>query len=177
VTCAIVTTTGSYGPFSDGASSGTGGRYSCRVIGGASPTYPIGNYVTGNWSSDPDVRWAWFVGLNPVPYNQWIDSVWHVKWSWQQDTRNGCTDTTSTTGCFEWWVNGQKVATYSGPTLFYYADNGTGTGAGGPGQAYLQHGYYRPDDAWTGYTQPQVQLYHASTMIGPTPTSIGENIP
>jgi len=70
-----------------------------------------------------------------VPLGQWIDMAFHVRWSAQGD------------GLFEWWVNGVKKASWTGPTLYYYANNGVdGAGAG---QAYLQHGYYRPANQTT----------------------------
>ena len=44
----------------------------------------------------------------------------------------------------EYFVDGRKIATYVGPTLFYYAVNGARVA--GPGQAYLEEGFYRPQD-------------------------------
>jgi hypothetical protein len=156
LSCAIVTTTGSYGPWADGNSSGE--RLSCRILGGGSAAHPAENYTSATWPQNPDVRWAWFTGLNPAPRNQWVDMAFHIKWSSQSD------------GLFEWWVNGVKKASWSGPTLLYYQNNGLG--ASGPGQGYLTHGYYRPATATS-----TASLYHAATMDGPTAASIGENLP
>jgi hypothetical protein len=176
VICDITTTTGAYGPWDDGATSGA--RYSCRVAGGGSPSSPIDSYSSSTWPNNPAVKWAYFVGLNPVPLGQWIDSVWYVKWSWQQDSKDGCTDSTSVTGCMEWWVNGTKVASWSGPTLYYYANDGWSHA--GPGQAYLQHGYYRNSSGTTtagnaaSSTASTTQVYHGGTMDGLTAAAIGE---
>jgi hypothetical protein len=84
--------------------------------------------------------------------------VWHIVWSW-------------TDGRATWWVDGVERGSWRGPTLFYYADDGTGRGAG-PGQAYLAHGYYRPGDG-TG----TAAVYHGATMVGPTAESIGKRLP
>jgi hypothetical protein len=156
VNCAIVTTRGAADPWHDGGSSAE--RLSCRISGGGSPAHPIDGYGSSTWPENPDTRWTWFVGLDPVPRDRWIDLVWHIAWSW-------------TAGRATWWVDGVKRGSWKGPTLFYYADDGTGHGAG-PGQAYLTHGYYRPGDG-TG----TAEVYHGATMVGPTAESVGKLLP
>jgi len=170
VACGLDTATSTgMSPYTDGVGHGT--RLSCRVVGGASPANPIDSYSSSSWFRNPDVRYAYPVGVASVQLRRWYDLVLHVKWSWQQDARNGCTDPSSRTGCFEWWVDGTKVAAWSGPTLLYYQDNNSNVSGAtpGPGQGYLQTGYYR---SMTGTTT--VSVYHAATMIGPTAASIGE---
>jgi hypothetical protein len=156
VACATMTTKGSAGPWSDGGTSPE--RLSCRVIGGGSPAHPITGYSSATWPQNPDTRYKWFIGLDPLPRGRWIDLVFHVKWSYSGD------------GLFEWWVDGKKVAAYSGPNLYYYSDNGTGSA--GPGQAYLQHGYYRPGDGTS-----TVRVLHAGTMVGKSAAALGEALP
>jgi hypothetical protein len=146
---------------SDGGGPANAQRLSTRILGGASPANPIDGYNSSNFANNPDVHQHWFVGPS-LQTGHWYHFVWHVHWDWQG------------AGLVEEWIDGVKVGSYSGPTLFYYANNGTGNP--GPGQAYLQDGYYRPTDSDAGYAQPQVQVYHAATMIGPSAASIGENV-
>jgi hypothetical protein len=177
LSCGIDTTNSStMGPTSDGA--GTGERFSCRIAGGGSPANPIDAtdstgakmYSSASWFKNPDVRYTYQVGVKQIQRLHWYDFVFRIKWSWQQDSRNGCTDASSTTGCFEWWIDGTKVASWSGPTLEYYGDNNRNISGAtpGPGQGYLDHGYYR-STAGTWSTS----VYHGATMLGPTAASIG----
>jgi hypothetical protein len=46
------------------------------------------------------------VSLGPIQKNVWYDFVYHVKWSSKSD------------GLFDAWVNGKKVLTHRGPTLY-----------------------------------------------------------
>jgi Polysaccharide lyase len=148
---------------SDGGGAQNAGRLSTMVLGGGSPANPIDNYARTGWAKDPDARSGWIIGP-AMQTGRWYDFVWHVHW----DYRLGGS------GLVEEWINGAKVGSYSGPTLWYYANNGTGSA--GPGQTYLQHGYYRPTDSEAGYSQPTVTVYHAATMIGPSAASIGESL-
>jgi hypothetical protein len=178
LSCGVDTTTSVLpGPFTDGG--GNGERLSCRVLGGGSPTNPIDartstgarKYGSGNWYTNPDVRWTDPIGVRQIQRGHWYDLTFKIKWSWQQDARSGCTDPSSATGCFEWWVDGTKVASWSGPTLLYYADNNTDLSGStaGAGQGYLDHGYYRSTSAtW------RASVYHGATMIGPTAASVGQ---
>src|SRR5205085_3657019 len=109
-------------------------RLSVRILGGGSPAHPIDPFGSDNFLHDPAVRQHWFRGPS-LHRGRWYDFVWHVHWDWRANRDGG-------RGFAEYWLNGRKSGSYHGPTLFYYADNGTGHG--GPGQAYLQHGYYRP---------------------------------
>jgi Polysaccharide lyase len=148
------------------------GRLSVRVIGGGSPENPIDAtdsngqqlYDADDYWVNPDVQQDWIVGP-PLQTGQWYDMVWHIHWDWRANNAGG-------QGFVEYFINGTEVGSYSGPTLFYYANNGGGSG--GPGQAYLQDGYYRPDNSDAGYSQPSITVYHAGTMIGPTSASVGE---
>ncbi len=182
VSCGLdTTTTAAMTPYSDGV-GGSSTRYSCRVLGGGSPSNPIDArssgavrlYTSASWYKNPDVKWTYLAGVKSIETAHWYDMVFHVKWSWQQDSKNGCTDPSSATGCFEWWVDGTKVAAWSGPTLLYYADNNSDySGATpGPGQGYMDTGYYRDGSATTTES-----VYHGATMVGSTAASIGENLP
>ena len=44
--------------------------------------------------------------LGPITKNVWYDFVYHIKWSSKSD------------GIFDAWINGKKVATFRGPTLY-----------------------------------------------------------
>lgn len=182
VSCGLDTTVApGLGPYTDGV-GGPATRYSCRVLGGGSPANPIDArtvngdrlYTSRSWYKNPDVKWTYLAGVRSLRTAHWYDMVFHVRWSWQQDSRNGCTDPTSTTGCFEWWVDGRKVATWSGPTLLYYSDDNSDAAGStaGPGQGYLDTGYYR-----SGAGTTTESVYHAAVMDGPSAVSIGENIP
>ncbi len=151
----------------DNSDAGPGGhaRLSVRVIGGGSPKRPIDPYGSSDFLRNRDVRQHWFRGPS-VRTGHWYDLVWHIHWDWRGRAGGK--------GLAEYWIDGRKLGVYRGPNLFYYADNGTGHG--GPGQAYLQHGYYRPVNAEAGYSQPTVVVYQAATMIGATAASIGEDL-
>jgi hypothetical protein len=148
-----------------GSQGGTtnGERLSTRILGGGSPTNPIDPYKSSNVLSNPDAKAHWFVGP-AIQRGHWYDLVWHVKWDWRSPANGGA-------GLAEYWIDGAKIGSYSGPTLFYYSSQS------GPGQAYLQSGYYRPNDTTAGYSQPTAKVYHGATMIGPTAASIGTNLP
>ncbi len=148
-----------------------GARLSTRIIGGGSPAHPIDAigsggerlYTASTYRNNPEVCWDWIVGPE-LETGRWYEFVWQVRWDWRSTADGG-------SGLVRCLVDGALVGSYAGPTLFYYADRGGGrTGAG---QAYLQHGYYRPTDAEAGYEQPTSTIYHAGTMIGPTAASIG----
>ncbi len=141
-------------------------RLSARILGGGSPAHPIDPYGSGDFLDDPAVREHWFRGPS-LHTGRWYDFVWHVHWDWRANRDGG-------RGFVESWLNWKRIGSYHGPTLFYYADNGTGHG--GPGQAYLQHGYYRPSDSEAGYSQPSATVYQAATLIGRTARSIGERL-
>jgi hypothetical protein len=143
------------GVVTDNADGGPSGqeRLSLWVMGGASSANPVDE--KDYWCKcNPDIKDHWMIGLNTVPRDRWIEVVIHVKWTYHQ-----------TGGLVEWWIDGRKAGSYSGPTLFYYKSEG------GPGQAYLQHGYYRPQGAL-----PTVTVYHAATMIGPSAASVGSAV-
>jgi len=143
---------------SDGGPAGQA-RLSTRIMGGGSPQYPIdGGTQTGY--SNPAAQIHWIKGPS-IQTGHWYDLVWHVHWDWRPTGAGG-------TGFAQYWIDGTLMGSWRGPTLYYYA------ALGGPGQACLQDGYYRPTDDIAGYSQPTVSVYHAGTMIGPTPASIGE---
>jgi hypothetical protein len=178
LSCGVDTTTSvGVSPTSDGV--GTGTRFSCRMLGGGSPSNPIDArnsagsklYTSANWATNPDVKYTYVAGIKALGLAQWYDMTFHIKWSWQQDGKNACTDSTSVSGCFEWWINGTKVTSWSGPTLLYYGDNNSDDTVitAGPGQGYMDHGYYR-----SGSGTNTTSVYHAATVIGPTAASIGE---
>jgi Polysaccharide lyase len=146
---------------SDGGPSG-GERLSTRIMGGGSVADAIDTGAE-DADSNPDAQVHWIVGPTLQP-GRWYDLVWHVHWDWRANSGGG-------QGLAQYWIDGTEVGAYSGPNLFYYSS------LSGPGQAYLQDGYYRPTDAEAGYAQPSVTVYHAATMIGPTAASIGENLP
>jgi hypothetical protein len=172
LSCGVDTDADAYGPFSDGGGVGANPspeRFSCRIFGGGSPTYPFNSYTSANWYKNPAVDWDYIIGLHTIPTGQWLDMVWHINWDWRSTASGG-------TGGMQWWINGQQVGSYTGPTLLYLS-NAPGYSAGGANQAYLQDGYYRPTDADAGYAQPTASVYHGATMIGPTAASIGESLP
>jgi hypothetical protein len=148
-------------------------RLSTRVMGGGDPAYPIDQTYCNQSAGcgqgaywDPDAVWKWMMGPT-LQYGHWYSFVWHVHWDWRSLASGG-------QGLLEYFIDGTKIGTYSGPTLFYYANNGSGSA--GPGQAYMEEGFYRPLDSQAGYAQPTVQVYHAASMLGPTAASIGENL-
>jgi hypothetical protein len=143
---------------SDGGPSG-GERLSVRIMGGGSPANPIDSGSQTAYSN-PDAVISWIEGPQ-LQTGRWYDLVWHVHWDWRPTSLGG-------QGRAEYWIDGAEIGSYTGPTLFYYR------ALNGPGQAYLQDGYYRPDDTAAGYAQPTVSVYHGATMIGPTASSIGE---
>jgi hypothetical protein len=170
--CGVDTGSDPYGPFSDGGGVGANPspeRFSCRIFGGGSPTYPFNKYTSANWYKNPAVDWDYIVGLHTVPTGQWLDMVWHIDWDWRSTASGG-------QGGMQWWINGQQVGSYAGPTLLYLS-NAPGYSAGGANQAYLTDGYYRDTDADAGYAQPTASVYHGATMLGPTAASIGESLP
>jgi hypothetical protein len=144
----------------NGADHGPRGheRLSVRIEGGGSPARPLDSGAE-QALYDPDARVHWIAGPE-IELNHWYVLVWHVHWDWRL-TKNGGR------GRVDYWIDGRRIGTYIGPTLFYYRS------LRGPGQAYLQIGYYRPTDQTAGYGQPTVSVYHAGTMIGPTGASIG----
>jgi Polysaccharide lyase len=156
---------------SDGGPSG-GARLSTRIMGGGDAANPM-DEGTQNAATNPAGKVTWLEGPT-VQTGRWYDLAWHVHWDWRANTAGG-------SGSAAYYINGSEIGSYSGPTLFYDANpegsNTAGSDAPGPGQAYLQDGYYRPDDADAGYAQPTVTVDHAATMIGPTAASIGENLP
>jgi hypothetical protein len=141
-------------------------RFSCRIFGGGSPSAPFNNYNSADWYQNPAVDWSYMVGLPTVQTGVWYDMVWHISWDWRSTASGGH-------GGLTWYINGQQVASYSGPTLLYLR-NAPGTHGGGANQAYLITGYYRPTDNDAGYAQPAASVCHGATMIGPTAASIGE---
>lgn len=143
---------------SDGGPSG-GERLSVRIMGGGSPANPI-DLGEQTAYDNPDAVMKWFEGPS-LQTGHWYDLVWHVRWDWRATSQGG-------QGAVQYWVDQTEIGSYVGPTLFYYA------ALNGPGQAYLQDGYYRPSDASAGYAQPTVSVVHSGTMIGPTAASIGE---
>jgi hypothetical protein len=150
-------------------------RPSTRILGGGSPQHPIDLtdassgplYTSATCMNNPDVRRHWIVGPR-LRRERWYDFVWHVPWDWRSNTAGG-------QGLVERFLDGHELGSYRGSTLFFYANNGTG--AAGPGQAYLQHGYYRPTDSVAGYAQPTISVYHAATMIGPSAAAVGLSLP
>jgi hypothetical protein len=170
--CGIDTSTGPRGPYSDGGGSGSDPspeRFSCRIFGGGSPAHPFEGYDSTNWFQNPAVHWAYLIGLRHVPSATWLDMVWNVRWDWRSLQSGG-------RGRMRWWINGRLVGTYAGPTLLYVRRGEGGVPTHGGNQAYLQTGYYRPDNRMAGYAQPTTSVYHAATMIGPTARSIGESL-
>jgi hypothetical protein len=145
----------------DGGPSGSQ-RLSTRILGGGTPANPIDGGGQ-DCSTNPDCQTTWLRGPT-IQTNHWYDMVWHIHWDWRANNNSG-------QGLVEWWLDGVKIGSYSGPNLYYYSQ------LTGPGQAYLSRGYYRPTDAEAGYAQPTNNVYHAATMLGPTATSIGENLP
>ena len=171
--CGIDTSTGALGPWSDGGDTGANPspeRFSCRIFGGGSAAHPFNGYGPTDWYQNPDVSWAYVIGLHTVQAGQWYDMVWEINWDCRPQSAGG-------QGFMKWWINGQLVGSYIGPTLLY-VDNAPGvSAAGGCNQAYLQTGYYRPTDSQAGYPQPTETVYHGATMLGPTAASVGENLP
>lgn len=140
-------------------------RLSLRIMGGGTPSHPIDSgRETANHNPHAVVKW---IRGPQLKRRMWYDMVVHVHWDWRSKANGG-------RGFVVYYLNGRKIGSYTGPTLFYYHDRGPdGTGSG-PGQAYLQEGYYRPDNSEAGYAQPTVSVYHADAMDGPTAASIGE---
>ena len=141
-----------------------------RLAGGGNATYPFDSYNSSNWYTNPAVDWTDLIGLKSITPNTWYDMVWQIHWSC--DPANE-----STSGFVNWWINGNLVGHYTGPTLLWVKTGEDGVATNGCNQAYLQTGDYRPTDSDAGYSQPASDMYHAGTMIGPTAASIGENLP
>ncbi len=142
LSCGVDTSVNPAGPFSDGGGYGSGAtpeRFSCRIFGGGSPTYPFDSYSSQNWYQNPAVQYDYMIGLNSIPRGQWLDMVWHINWDWRSQADGG-------QGGVSWWINGQQVGSYTGPTLLYLS-NAPGRTGGGANQAYLQDGLYRPTDS------------------------------
>jgi hypothetical protein len=170
LSCGLDTDSYTLGPYSDGGGSGSKpspDRFSCRIFGGGNAQHPFDDYDSTDWYRNPAVSWAYDIGLRTVQTGVWYDMVWHIDWDWRSSASGG-------NGSMTWWIDGQRVATYTGPTLLYLSNAPGANGGGGPNQGYLQTGYYRPTNADAGYAQPTDTVYHAGTMIGPTCTSIGE---
>lgn len=141
----------------DGGHEG-GERLSLQVSGGGNTAHPVGNAsVIGN----PAVDTKWLRGPNLVT-GHWYHFVFHVRWDWRANINSGH-------GLVEYFIDGKNIGTYHGPTLFYYSQ------LHGPGQGYLSDGYYRPNNAEAGYSQPTVSVYHAGTEIGQSAASVGAN--
>ncbi len=169
LSCGVDTSRQRRSPFSDGGGHGRAAspaRFSCRIFGGGSPADPFDNYDSSNWYRNPAVDWDYMIGMRRLVTGQWLDMVWNIDWDWRSTADAG-------NGYVSWWINGKLVGFYRGPTLLYLS-NAPGTSGGGANQAYLQTGYYRPDDSEAGYAQPTASVYHAGTMIGPTAAAIGE---
>lgn len=148
----------------DGGAAG-GERLSLRVMGGGTPADPIDSGDESAYDNSTAVV-KWIKGPNLVS-NHWYDMAVHVRWNWRSDAQGG-------DGSVEYYLDGKEIGSYTGPTLFYYRSLGSGGTGPGPGQAYLQEGYYRPDDGDAGYAQPTVSVYQANTTIGPSAASIGQ---
>lgn len=123
---------------------------------GAANEGRLSTEIQGGSTSTP--TYGWICGPS-WQANHWYDIVYEIHWDYQS------------TGWVKEWLDGRLLGTYNGPTLYYF------TSLNGPGQGYLQHGFYRPTDARAGYAQPDDYVYHAATMVGPTAASIGENLP
>jgi hypothetical protein len=140
-----------------------GQRLSMRVMGGGDFRHPADAYGA-EASSDPRVRTRWFVGDLKLKRGHWYDVLLHVHWSYR-----------ASRGLIQWWLDGRLVTSAKMPTLFYYADNDPDAAnrGPGPGQAYLQLGYYRPQYLHDGRVDWTVALVnHAGMRRGPTRRSV-----
>ena len=104
------------------------------------------------------------VGDSTLRRSHWYDVVLHVKWDWRTDR-----------GLIEWWLDGRLVVSRQTSTLYWYADgNAAVSGAQpGPGQAYIQAGYYRDSRLLGGALDTsQMSVYHDDYRRGPTRASV-----
>jgi hypothetical protein len=158
----------SFGVVTDGEDGGPidpKGRLSVRVLGGGSPSKPIPDGTNmGNPSAAPSYGGAvsWFTGPS-LELGHWYDVLLHVAWAWEP-----------TIGQVQVYIDGDRIADYSGPTLYYYQhDGGSSSSPAGPGNDYLYSGYYRSGQR-NGVLDTQADaVYHDGYMRGPTRGSVG----
>ena len=111
-----------------------------------------GDLVFKGYGGATDSSGAYGATIGKVQKNVWYDFVYHVKWS------------SASTGIMEAWVNGKKILTYSGATL--YAGQGV----------YLKLANYHtpvcdPYPACIG-THPASSVIHDRIVRGPTALSV-----
>jgi hypothetical protein len=147
----------------DGGRVDPTGRISVRVLGGGSPSKPI---PAGTNMGSPGVarsyggKLSWFRGPQ-LQLGHWYDLLYHVVWDY------------AGSGQVQVWLDCNQIVNYSGPTLYYYADDSASTNQSGPGNDYWWSGYYRAGTR-NGATDTQVDsVYHDRYMRGPTLDSVG----
>jgi hypothetical protein len=147
----------------DGGAVSPTGRISVRVLGGGSPSNPIPNGVDmGTPSVAPTYggKVSWFKGP-ALQLGHWYDLLYHVVWNY------------TGSGQVQVWLDGNQIVSYTGPTLYYYADDSQSVSQAGPGNDYWWSGYYRLGTR-NGATDTQVDsVYHDDYLRGPTLASVG----
>jgi hypothetical protein len=107
-------------------------RLAMRVKGGQSATPPADTWLqTGQ-----------------VQTNHWYDVLYHVRWS------------PTSTGVFEWWLDGQPAGSVSRPTLWQRPDGS------------LDHPMFEQNNYRLHQTYDST-VYYGRTVIGPTQASVG----
>ncbi len=147
------------GVFNDTSDGGprNGERLSTEIMGGGDSGHPVMDQDPAR--ADPSHFKKGFIRGPSLLTGHWYDVVFEITWDYHY----------SGFGRVKEWIDGSLIGTYVGPTLFWF-----GSPTNGPGQAYLDTGYYRPTDSQAGYSQPQETVIHAGTMLGPSQASIGE---
>jgi len=142
-------------------SRGSGARLTLRTMGGGNAANPIDRVDV--WHN-PAAQVNYFVGDPSLQLNHWYDLQVHVKWSADPSR-----------GLVEWWLDGKLIVSRAQATLFYYANSNTAvSGAGpGPGQAYIQDGYYRDSHLPDGSTDTStMSVYSEGITRGLTQASV-----
>jgi hypothetical protein len=143
----------------DGGPAG-GERLSLRILGGGDSSRPVESIPGANAGAEltpTGYRKTWFRGPE-LQRNHWYDLLVHVRWDY------------TNAGHVDWYLDGLLLASYDGPTLFWYADNDSASGSTpGPGMGYLLVGNYRQTVAG----QLPSAVYHDNVLRGPTRASVG----
>jgi hypothetical protein len=90
--------------------------------------------------------------------DHWYDCLFRVKWDY------------TGAGSVDWYLDDTLMIAYTGPTLYWYADNNTSVPGVTPGAglAYWMVGNYRE-----GGSGIPSAVYHDSALRGPTRASVG----
>jgi Polysaccharide lyase len=142
---------------------GSGERLVLRSMGGGAPDHPV-DVEDPYPHRNPTTHDDHIVGDAQLDRGHWYEVLMHVKWSYRSDQ-----------GLVEWWLDGRQVVSRQTSTLYWYTDGNSGLSGAqpGPGQAYIQAGYYRDNRLRNGATDTSVMsVYHDDYRRGPTRNSV-----